>query len=426
MSRNLTLLNLSKNVKLFLSFLSVVALQAQYPLSYNVIDSLEYKIDSIVQFGIRQKAYPGAQVLIFKNDTIRLNKSYGFHTYDSIVRVENHHLYDLASVTKILASTLAFMKLYEIYDIDLDTKVAHHIPLIKNTNKKNSTFREVLSHQAGWLPYIEHQNTIRKKNGKLKARTLSAIKNKNYPNPITDSLFIHRKYIRKIMRRIKKTPVEKIGEYRYSGLLFFLLPEMVKKISGQDFDKFLNKHFYVPMGIERLTFNPSYDYEKKEIVPTEIDSLFRKTLVHGWVHDEAAGLMGGVSGNAGLFSNASSLAKLLKMFLNDGQFEGKRYLRPETINLFTSRAYPKTDNRRGLGFDKPSLDTIPSDRYPSKKCSKESFGHSGFTGNLVWVDPINQCFMIFLSNRVYPTREQKNLYRLKIRRSILDVAIEED
>ena len=180
------------------------------------------------------------------------------------------------------------------------------------------------------------------------------------------------------------------------------------------------------MGIERLTFNPSYDYEKKEIVPTEIDSLFRKTLVHGWVHDEAAGLMGGVSGNAGLFSNASSLAKLLKMFLNDGQFEGKRYLRPETINLFTSRAYPKTENRRGLGFDKPSLDTIPSERYPSKKCSQESFGHSGFTGNLVWVDPINQCFMIFLSNRVYPTREQKNLYRLKIRGSILDLAIEED
>ena len=426
MSRNLTLLNLSKNVKLFLSFLSVVALQAQYPLSYNVIDSLEYKIDSIVQFGIRQKAYPGAQVLIFKNDTIRLNKSYGFHTYDSIVRVENHHLYDLASVTKILASTLAFMKLYEIYDIELDTKVAHHIPLIKNTNKKNSTFREVLSHQAGWLPYIEHQNTVRKKNGKLKARTLSTIKNKSYPDPITDSLFIHRKYTRKIMRRIKKTPVEKIGEYRYSGLLFFLLPEMVKKISGQDFDKFLNNHFYDPMGIERLTFNPSYDYKKKEIVPTEIDSLFRKTLVHGWVHDEAAGLMGGVSGNAGLFSNASSLAKLLKMFLNDGKFEGKRYLSPETINLFTSRAYPKSDNRRGLGFDKPSLKTIPSERYPSKKCSQESFGHSGFTGNLVWVDPINQCFMIFLSNRVYPTREQKNLYRLKIRGSILDIAIEED
>ena len=163
LSNNLTLLNLIKNVKFYLSFFWVIALQAQYPPSFKVIDSLEYKIDSIVQFGIRQKAYPGAQVLIFKNDSIRLNKSYGFHTYDSIVRVENQHLYDLASVTKILASTLAFMKLYEIYDIDLDSKVAYYIPLIKNTNKKNSTFREVLSHQAGWLPYIEHQNTVRKK-----------------------------------------------------------------------------------------------------------------------------------------------------------------------------------------------------------------------------------------------------------------------
>tara|TARA_B100001057_G_scaffold307984_1_gene308090 strand:- start:259 stop:1539 length:1281 start_codon:yes stop_codon:yes gene_type:complete len=426
LNRNLTLLNLSKNVKLFLSFFSFLALQAQYPLSYNVVDSLEYKIDSIVQFGIRQKAYPGAQVLIFKNDSIRLNKSYGFHTYDSIVRVENHHLYDLASVTKVLASTLAFMKLYEIYDIDIDSRVADYIPLIKNTNKRNSTFREVLSHQAGWLPYIEHQNTVRRKNGKLKPRTLSTRQSKRYPQALSDSLFIHRKYTKKIMRRIKKTPIEKIGEYRYSGLLFFLLPEMVEKISGQKFDEFLDSHFYDPMGIERLTFNPSYDFIKKEIVPTEMDSLFRKTLVHGWVHDEAAGLMGGVSGNAGLFSSASSLAKLLEMFLNDGQFRGKEYLKPETLNFFSSRAYFEKDNRRGLGFDKPSLDTIPSERYPSERCAPESYGHSGFTGNLVWVDPIHQCFMIFLSNRVYPTREQKNLYRLKIRGSILDVAIEED
>lgn len=426
MSKDLAFLNPIKIVKLLLSFFCIIGVQAQFSLSSKVIDSLEYKIDSIVQFGIRQKAYPGAQVLIFKNDSIRLNKSYGFHTYDSIVRVENYHLYDLASVTKILASTLAFMKLYEIYDIDLDSKVADYIPLIKNTNKRNSTFREVLSHQAGWLPYIEHQNTVRRKNGKLRTRTLSPRQSKRYPDALSDSLFIHKNYYRKIMRRIKKTPVEKIGEYRYSGLLFFLLPEMIKKISGQDFDKFLDSHFYDPMGIERLTFNPSFDYQKKEIVPTEIDSLFRKTLVHGWVHDEAAGLMGGVSGNAGLFASASSLAKILEMFLNGGKFGGKEYLKPETLDLFSSRAYTEKDNRRGLGFDKPSLDTIPSERYPSEKCTPESYGHSGFTGNLVWVDPIHQCFIIFLSNRVYPTREQKNLYRLKIRGSILDIAIEED
>tara|TARA_B100001175_G_C19512704_1_gene644986 strand:+ start:1194 stop:2444 length:1251 start_codon:yes stop_codon:yes gene_type:complete len=415
-----------KKVIFLFSMVSTVLLRGQETLSKNLNDALEYKIDSIVQIGIQQKAYPGAQVLVFKNDSIRLNKSYGFHTYDSIVRVENHHLYDLASVTKIMASTLAFMKLYELYEVELDQKVSDYIPLIKNSNKKNSTFREVLSHQAGWLPYIEHQNTVRRKNGKMKARTLSPSQSKRYPDHLTDSLFIHRKYEKKIMRRIKRTPVEKIGQYRYSGLLFFLLPDMIQEISGQPFDAFLDRYFYDPMGIERLTFNPSFDYPKAEIVPTEKDSLFRNTLVHGWVHDEAAGLMGGVSGNAGLFANASSLAKLLEMFLNGGQFEGKQYLKPETLELFSSRAYPETNNRRGLGFDKPTLDTIPSERYPSEKCAPESFGHSGFTGNLVWIDPIHKCFMIFLSNRVYPTREQKNLYRLSIRGRILDVAIGED
>ena len=415
-----------KKVILLFSILWFIGLQGQESLYTNISDALEYKIDSIVHEGIQKKAFPGAQVLIYKHDSIRLNKSYGFHTYDSIVRVKNHHLFDLASVTKILASTLAFMKLYESHNIDLDQKVADFIPMIKNTNKKNSTFREILSHQAGWLPYIEHQNTVRRKNGKLKSRTLSAKQGKRYPNPISDSLFIHRKYEKKIMRRIKKTPVENIGDYRYSGLWFFLLPNMVERISGQSFDQFLDTHYYDPMEIERLTFNPSFKYSKEEIVPTEKDSLFRKTLVHGWVHDEAAGLMGGISGNAGLFANATSLAKLLKMLINKGQYEGKQYLKPETIALFTSRAYPETENRRGLGFDKPTLDTIPSERYPSEKSSPESYGHSGFTGNLVWVEPVHECFMVFLSNRVYPTREQKALYQLGIRGNILDVAIEED
>lgn len=413
-----------KKVIFLFSMLWIIGIQAQDSLSFPSSDALEYKIDSIVQMGIQQKAYPGAQVLIYKHDGIRLNKSYGFHTYDSIVRVENRHLYDLASVTKILASTLAFMKLYELYDIDLDRKVADYIPLIKNSNKNNSTFREVLSHQAGWLPYITHQNTVRRKNGKFRARTLSPSKSKRYPDPLSDSLFIHRKYERKIMRRIKRTPVEKIGEYRYSGLLFFLLPGMVQEMSGQSFETFLDSHFYKPMGIERLTFNPSFKYSKEEIIPTEKDSLFRRTLVQGWVHDEAAALMGGVSGNAGLFANATSLAKLLQLLLDEGTFEGKKYLEPETVRLFTSRVYPLSDNRRGLVFDKPSLDSLASERYPSEKCSPESYGHSGFTGNLVWVDPVQRCFMVFLSNRVYPTREQKSLYRLGIRGHILDVALQ--
>lgn len=415
-----------KKIALFFSLISTLGIRGQDSLLISKPSSLEFKIDSIVHLGIKKRAFPGAQVLIFKHDSIRFNKSYGFHTYDSVVRVENHHLYDIASVTKILASTLAFMKLYENFNINLDHKASDFIPIIKNTNKKNSTFREILSHQAGWFPYIEHQNTVRRKNGKFKSRTLSFSQSKRYPEPLSDSLFIHKNYQRKIMRRIRRTPVENIGNYRYSGLWFFLLPDMVQRLSGQSFDQFLNTHFYDPMGIERLTFNPSFKYPKDEIVPTEKDSLFRKKLVHGWVHDEAAALMGGISGNAGLFANATSLAKLLKMLINKGQFERKQYLKQETIALFTSRAYPKTENRRGLGFDKPTLDTIPSERYPSEKSSPESYGHSGFTGNLVWVDPLHECFMIFLSNRVYPTRKQKALYQLSIRGNILDVAITED
>lgn len=416
-----------KKVYFLFSMLGVImGLQGQDSPSDSLRSPMEYQIDSIVQMGIREKAFPGAQVLIFKNDSIRLNKSYGFHTYDSLIPVENNHLYDLASVTKVMASTLAFMKLYELYDIDLDQKVGNYMPLVKYGNKKNTTFREILSHQAGWLPYLTHQNTVRRKNGKFKARTLSQKQSRRFPQPLTDSLFIHRKYQKKIMRRIRRTPIEKVGSYRYSGLWFFLLPEMVKTLSGQSFDTFLNTHFYRPMEAKRLTFNPSFHFERQEIVPTERDSLFRKTLVHGWVHDEAAGLMGGVSGNAGLFSNATSLAKVMQMLLDRGQYKGKQYLKPETVDRFTARAYPSSENRRGLGFDKPSLDSIPADRYPSEKASPESYGHSGFTGNLVWADPENRCFMIFLSNRVYPTREQKALYRLGIRGKILDVAIGEN
>ena len=381
------------------------------------------KVDSIIKMGVREKAFPGAQVLLFKDDRIKLFKAYGFHTYDSIIPVGKNDLYDLASVTKIIGSTLAFMKLYELYGIGLDKRVSEYMPLTKRSNKKNTTFREVLAHQAGWSPYITHQNTVFRKNGEFKSRTLSNKKSNRYPYALSDSLYIFKNYQRKIMRRIKKTPVENVGKYRYSGLWFFLLPELVKNLSGLSFDAFLDTHFYQPMEAKRLTFNPSLKFKQEEIVPTEKDSLFRKTLVKGWVHDEAAGLMGGISGNAGLFSDAMSLSKILQMLLNKGTYKGKEYLKAETIELFNSRAYPASENRRGLGFDKPSVDS-DSLPYPSKICSPESYGHSGFTGTFVWINPTHNSFMIFLSNRVFPTRSQKAIYSLEIRGKILDVLLE--
>ncbi|MDC6478500.1 serine hydrolase [Flavobacteriaceae bacterium] len=375
-----------------------------------------------MQYGIQNKAFPGAQVLIFKNDSIQLNKSYGYQTYDSLNPITNSNLYDLASVTKVLASTLAFMKLYELYDIDLNKKVSSYIPLLKRSNKKNTSFKEVLSHSGGWIPYIAHQNLIYKKNGDYKNRTVSSKQNDKYPTQISDSLFIHKKYAKKILSRIKKTKIGDSGTYLYSGLWFFLLPELTLELSGLSFTGFLNTHFYSPLKLKRLTFLPSNQFPKDEIVPTEIDSLFRKKLVQGWVHDEAAAMMGGISGNAGLFANASSIAPLLKMFLQKGSIDGIQLLKPKTLELFTQRTFPQSENRRGLGFDKPSIKI--DDPYPSELVSPESYGHSGFTGTFIWVDPIDKSFVVFLSNRVYPSRNQRGLYELGIRRKLLNVTIE--
>jgi len=405
-----------------------ILLFAQSILAQNVqfnAKELLSKVDSLMADGMAQKAFPGAQVLLYKNGKVLLNKTYGHHTYNQEVAVKSTHLYDLASVTKVLAGTLAFMKLYELYPFALDEKVSTFFPSLRSGNKKDTRFRAVLSHSAGWLPYITHQEKIYHKGGAFRWHTLSEKQSKRYPTPLNDRLYIHKNYTKKIMRRIKRTPVENVGQYRYSGLWFFLLPQLVKQISGLSLDAFLNTYFYGPMGLERIGFLPMKRFPKEDLVPTERDSLFRKELVQGWVHDEAAGLMGGISGNAGLFANAESIAPLLTMLLHNGQYQGKNYLRAETIAKFTSVAYPETANRRGLGFDKPEL-VAPgtSSRYPSIFCSPASFGHSGFTGTFIWVDPEHNSFLIFLSNRVYPSRTQKKLYTLGIRGKLLDYVIQ--
>ena len=381
------------------------------------------KIDSIINYGIQKKAFPGAQVLIYKRDSILINKSYGYHTYDSLIPVKANDLYDLASVTKILASTLALMKLYELYNIDLEAPFSNLFPLLKRSNKKNHSLKQILSHSAGWIPYLTHQNLVYKKNGIFKKKTLSHSKSSDFPDQVIDCLFIHKDYQNKIFRRIKKTNITKQGEMVYSGLIYFFIPALVKKISGLSFRRFLSYHFFEPMGLNRITFLPTQKFSKIEIVPTEKDSIFRKQLVHGWVHDEAASLMGGISGNAGLFANAKSIFPLIKMLMQDGLYDGKRYLNAETISLFTKRTYPNGTNPRGLGFDKPSVE-YDKERYPSAMVSPESFGHSGYTGTMVWVDPTYKFFLILLTNRVYPYRTQRGLYDLNIRSSILDYAVQ--
>lgn len=386
------------------------------------INNLKQKVDSLINIGIKKQAFPGAQVLIFKRDSIHINKSYGYHTYDSITPVTNDHLFDLASLTKILASTITLMKLHELYDLDLNVPVSKWIPLLKRSNKKKHSLKKILSHNAGWIPYISHQNLIFNKKGKFRYNTLSFNKSFRFPGLVSDSLFVHRRYQKKIFKRIIKTKLLEGDEMVYSGMFYFFIPELVKRLSGKSLIEFLNYYFYKPMKLERISYLPLKKFSKKEIVPTERDSLFRKRLVHGWVHDEAASLMGGVSGNAGLFANSESIAPLLQMLLQKGYYNGKQYLKPNTINKFVQRTFPKSSNPRGLGFDKPSLED-EQNRYPSNFVSNETFGHTGFTGTMTWVDPINNFFVILLTNRVYPNRNQKGLYTLNIRPQLLDYVV---
>ena len=398
-------------------------LNAQY-FNDTLEPELTSKVDSLINFGIQKKAFPGAQVIIFKKDSIRISKSYGYHTYDSLIPVSKNDLYDLASVTKVLASTLALMKLYELYDFNIKDPISKWIKPLKKSNKRNHSFEQILSHSAGWLPYIAHQNLIFNKKGKFKKNTLSKTKNKRFPASVSESLYVHRRYEKKIFRRINKTPLSPMGEMVYSGMFYFFLPQLVEKMSGLSFPVFLNAHFYDAMKLDRITFLPKSKFSKSEIVPTEQDSIFRKQLVHGWVHDEAASLMGGISGNAGLFANANSIAPLLQMLLQNGSYQNKKFLKPETINLFSRRTFPKSDNPRGLGFDKPSLILETKNRYPSSLVSPKTFGHTGYTGTMVWIDPENECFVILLTNRVYPSRQQRGLYELNIRPKLLDYAIQ--
>lgn len=223
---------------------------------------------------------------------------------------------------------------------------------------------------------------------------------------------------------INRSPVSSEKKYVYSGLAFLIFPELIAQLSGMSYEDYLVKHFYQPIGAKTLGFLPmSKDFSNK-IVPTEVDTLYRHTLTKGWVHDENASLLGGVSGNAGLFGTANDLAKMMQLYLDLGKYDDKRLLPEAIVKEFTQVQYPANENRRALGFDKPLLDntSLPfSEAYPAPEVSPESFGHSGFTGTFVWADPKNQLVYVFLSNRVYPSRDHRKLYELNIRPAIQQV-----
>ena len=383
------------------------------------------KVDSIINFGIQKEAFPGAQILVVKNHKIIFNKAYGFHTYDSLQKVSLNDIYDLASVTKIIGPLPALMKLHSEGKLDLDSPFSNYWkPWKKRKNKRNLTVRAVLAHQAGLKPYIVFLNEILRKNGKIKKRFIKNEPNMRFKKEAYEGLFVKNRFKNKIFRHITRSNVSDIKKYKYSGLSFLIYPEFITQITKKNYTDYLQENFYVPLEAKTLGYRPKTKNFKNLIVPTEIDSIFRKELTKNWVHDENAALLGGISGNAGLFGTSLDLAKIMQMYANYGIYDGKRYITENTLREFTKIQYPENENRRGLGFDKPLIDnaTLPiEEAYPAPEVSPESFGHSGFTGTFVWADPKNDLVFIFLSNRVYPSRDHKNIYNLNIRPKLQQV-----
>ncbi len=377
------------------------------------------KIDSIVCQSIKEKAIPGCQVLVARNNQVVYKKSFGYHTYDSLHEVKDSDLYDLASLTKVSGALPGLMKLSEEGKFDLDTTLGTYLPYFKKGRKKALTFREILAHQAGLKSWIPYWKTAIRKNGKYRRKTLSDSKTDDYTYEIAEGLFLHNAYKDNIYKQIRKS---KLGEkqYLYSGLIFYVFPDIIEAITGENYTDYIYTNFYKPLGATTLTYRPEDKFDLNSIVPTEYDSLFRKGQIHGKVHDEGAAMMKGISSNAGLFANANDLAKLFQMYCNYGTYGGHTFLKEETIREFTSIQYADNENRRGLGFDRP-LSQPHENGNTAKSVSQLSFGHSGFTGTFAWADPEYHLVYIFLSNRVYPTRENTKLYKLNVRTNIQEI-----
>lgn len=382
---------------------------------------LNAKIDSLMNEALSLKAIPGGQILVARGQKVVFHKAYGFQSYSDTTRVKLDDLYDIASITKISSALPALMKLNDEGKFDLEKGVESYLPDFRRSNKAGIPFRQILAHQAGfktWIPYWK--NTLRK-NGTYKWKTIKRDSSARFPVKITDNMWLYRNYKKELFKQIKKSELEKDQKYRYSGLAFYLMPDIVEKIAKQDFQDYINSNFYDRLGAGTMVYNPLQHFPLSRIVPTESDFFFRNSVIHGKVHDEGAILMSGISSNAGLFSNSNDLAKLMQVYLNNGTYGGERYISEKTIKEFTKYQFPANDNRRGLGFDKPSLGERNINGNTAISASDSSYGHTGFTGTMVWMDPEQDLLYVFLSNRVQPTRDNSLLYKLNTRTNIQQV-----
>jgi beta-glucosidase-like glycosyl hydrolase/CubicO group peptidase (beta-lactamase class C family) len=380
-----------------------------------------YRIDSIALKGIKDKVYPGCQILVAKNGNVIYQKSFGYFTYDKKHKVKNDDLYDLASITKIAASTISLMKMVDEKKVSLNDSLGKHLPMLFSSNKNNIVIREMMTHQAGlrdWIPFWQRTIT---KTGEYKQGIYSPTANEYFSKRVANDLYINNTYEDTLYKQIIESPLKEKGKYLYSDIGYYFIKKIIEQKSTKALNIYAQQYFYAPLGLTTMTYKPIAKVDIERIAPTENDKLFRKQQLKGDVHDPGAAMLGGVGGHAGLFSNANDLAVIMQMLLNKGTYGGKRFVDSTTVVEFTKCQFC-ANNRRAIGFDKPSSDTKEN---PVCDCvSPLSFGHSGFTGTLTWADPANGLVYVFLSNRVYPDATENKLAKSGIRTRIQEVIYE--
>lgn len=365
-------------------------------------DKLE-GINSYVQRAIRKKAIPGCQVLVAKSGHIVYDKTFGYHTYDKIRAVDPQDVYDLASLTKAAGTTLGLMHLYDEEKIDLAERLRNYLPTYQKSGVKYLRLRHLLSHHTGLQANLPIAHWLRQDN------LFEVEKNADYLTALGKDLYLKNGVREGLLEELSKVRPARRQFYRYSDVNFILLQQVVEKVGGKSLDTYLDQHFYERLGLSRLQYRPGLQLPEEEIVPTERDRKWRHQVVRGEVHDESALLLGGVAGHAGLFSNARDLAVVFQMLLNDGTYGGETYIAPSTIAQFTRR---NGYNYRAFGFDRLAGHSKSLQAYGA---SKETFGHTGFTGTCVWADPDNDLVFIFLSNRIHPDKYNNKLQKLGVR-----------
>ncbi|MBS7566632.1 serine hydrolase [Mucilaginibacter sp. Bleaf8] len=370
-------------------------------------------IDNIAREAIGDRATPGFVVLAAKDGKVIFNKAYGYHTYENTQPDKITDIFDLASCTKISATTIEVMQLVEQGKLGLDSTMGSYVASARNTNKNKVLVRDLMLHQAGLTPYIPFYERLRPSDH-------SSDSSAAYPTKVADGYYLRKDYYKDVMLpQMLNTALRTKGQYVYSDLSMYFMKEIVETITATPLNVYVQDKFYNPLGMQTAGFLPRNRFSRDRIPPTENDTYFRHTLVQGYVHDQGAAMAGGVSGHAGMFATANDLAILYQMLLNGGTYGGIQYLKPETVQQFTSKQ--SAVSRRGLGFDR--WDPVVSKHYPSNLASPQTYGHTGYTGTCIWVDPQTNLIYIFLSNRVYP-KDSTLLNSRRIRGRIQDVFYE--